>query len=334
MLVFRAQEEGPFGKMLEEYSEKLGDIHSYLFTLARYDVDFGVRDRARMLRALCPLPGDEAHSEQMPRVLEIARELMATGYEGSGPNSSAGGHLHQHLGRMPAFTIGSLSLTVDRAMSEYAPLPEWPTEMPPSVDRGALPGSRNGGGGTTVDVSSADMSQQLNYPMSRAINIAGISGRAQPYSSGPEYSTPRSTADHDDLDAFLNSADDSGGAARVVVHQAPRTAVVFQQSAESSDSDFSSSEESESSGLESSTSGGEKDSASEEGEDESDANERGSGSDDERSPFAGANSNSQPPPLLPPSGALAGYPSFSSGRRRSEDEQAQPLMDGTSQHWQ
>ncbi|KAJ2259745.1 AP-3 complex subunit beta [Coemansia sp. RSA 376] len=315
MLVHRAQEEGPLAKMLEEYSEKLSDIHAYLFTLARYDVSFDVRDRARMLRALCPLPGDEAHSEQMPRVLEIARELMATGIDSLGQASGGSRQSGQTL-----FTIGSLSLTVDRPMSEYAPLPEWPTVKPPSVDRGALPGTRNVGGGGSVDVSSVVVSQQQNYPMSRAINIAGISGRAQPYSSGPEYSTPRSAAD--DLDAFLNSADDSIGR---VVHQTPRTAVVFQQPAESSDSDISSSEESESesSGLESSVSSGDRHSVSE----ESEASES---SDDERSPFTGVRSSSQP---VLPSGTSAEYPSFN-GRRGSEDEQVQPLMDGTSQHWQ
>ncbi|KAJ2871880.1 AP-3 complex subunit beta [Coemansia aciculifera] len=320
MLVHRTQEDGPLAKMMEEYSEKLGDIHTYLFTLARYDVDFDVRDRARMLRALCPLPGDEAHSEQMPRVLEISRELMATGIDSLGQTSGGGSQSSQTT----AFTIGSLSLTVDRPMSEYAPLPEWPAVKPPSVDRGALPGTRNVGGGGSVEVSSVITSQQHNYPMSRAINIAGISGRAQPYSSGPEYSTPRSAADHDDLDAFLNSADDSAGR---VVHQTPRTAVVFQQPAESSDSDISSSEESESesSGLESSASSEERHSVSEESDE--DASE---GSDDERSPFAGVRSNSQP---VLPSGSSAGYPSFN-GRRGSEDEQVQPLMDGTSQHWQ
>ncbi|KAJ2893747.1 AP-3 complex subunit beta, partial [Coemansia aciculifera] len=163
MLVHRAQEEkGPLGKMLEEYSEKLGDIYAYLFTLARYDVDFDVRDRARMLRALCPLPGDEAHSEMMPRVLEIAREIMAMGIvdedlglkkgsSGGGGGASAG-HRRGYEGRVSAFTIGSLSLTVDRAMNEYAALPEWPAATPPSVDRGGTTGRNIGGG--TVDVSS------------------------------------------------------------------------------------------------------------------------------------------------------------------------------------
>ncbi|KAJ2811998.1 AP-3 complex subunit beta [Coemansia furcata] len=315
MLAHRAQEEGPLAKMLEEYSEKLGDIHAYLFTLARYDVSFDVRDRARMLRALCPLSGDEAHSEQMPRVLEIARELMASGSDSLKQASDAS----RQLRPTTAFTIGSLSLTVNRPMSEYASLPEWPAVKPPSVDRGALPGTRNvGGGGSSVEV------QQPSYPMSRAINIAGISGRAQPYSSGPEYSTPRSVAEHDDLDAFLNSADESVGR---MVHMNPRTAVVFQQPAESSDSSISSSEESgsesESSGLESSASSEERHSASEE-----DASDE---SDDERSPFAGAGSRS-----LSPGGSSAAYSSFNSrgGSRRSEDEQVHPLIDGTAQHWQ
>ncbi|KAJ2413671.1 AP-3 complex subunit beta [Coemansia sp. IMI 209128] len=312
MLAHRAQEEGPLARMLEEYSEKMSDIHAYLFTLARYDVDFDVRDRARMLRALCPLPGDEAHSEQMPRVLEIANELMAA-------SSDNLGQANRRLDQKTAFTIGSLSLTVDRPMSEYAALPEWPTVKPPSVDRGTLPGTRNVGGGK-VDVTSVTTTQQPNYPMSRAINIAGISGRAQPYSSGPEYSTPRSAADHDDLDAFLNSADDSS---ERVVHVNPRTAFVFQQSEESSESDISSSEsESESSGLESSASSEERQSTEEE--------DSGESSDDERSPFTGAKSDSQP---SLPSGPSVAYTGFG-GRRGSEDEQAHPLMDGTSQHWQ
>ncbi|KAJ2460396.1 AP-3 complex subunit beta, partial [Coemansia sp. RSA 2322] len=220
----------PLAERLRANSDKLADMHAYLFTLARYDVSFDVRDRARMLRALCPLPGDEAHVELMPHVLAIARDLLAPAAgDDIIPKASAASSC---CARAVEYTVGSLSLTVGRPMSEYAPLLDWPSAPPTRVDR-------------------SDVTVDAEHVAPRAITIAGISGRAQPFSTASaDYSTPRSATDHDDLDAFLNSPSDSA-AARFPL---PRSAVVFHQPAESSDSESDSGDETSSSGLSSSSS--------------------------------------------------------------------------------
>ncbi|KAI8323930.1 Clathrin/coatomer adaptor, adaptin-like protein, partial [Martensiomyces pterosporus] len=111
----------------------LRDLHTYLFTLARYDVSFEVRDRARMLRALCPLGGDEDHSAEMPHVLEIAGELMGGEAQApvvDGAKDSNGNGAQTRASARPQYTVASLSLTLDRPVRGYSPLPDWPTEKP------------------------------------------------------------------------------------------------------------------------------------------------------------------------------------------------------------
>ncbi|KAJ1958075.1 AP-3 complex subunit beta, partial [Dipsacomyces acuminosporus] len=227
-------------KDAEKDAEFLNDLHTYLFTLARYDVSFEVRDRARVLRALCPLGGDEDHSVEMPCVLDMASELMGGEVQTSAIDTINKSDVKDArisaiiAAAQPAYTIASLSLTLDRPVRGYLPLPDWPTEKPKDANRGPKPGTSSsrtlgagGRGGIEVGGSST----------SRAINIAGISGTAQPYYSGAEYSTPRSAADgNDDLDAFLNSDNDSANAQRLhaprFTHspmREQRTAMVFKQ---------------------------------------------------------------------------------------------------------
>ncbi|KAJ2177117.1 hypothetical protein GGF45_003402, partial [Coemansia sp. RSA 551] len=79
------------------------------------------------------------------------------------------------------------------------------------------------------------------------IAVAGISGRTR---ADAGYATPRSTADDEDLDAFLDSAEDDATVLKAPF--LPPAAVVFEQALESSSDEYSDSDsESEVSGSES-----------------------------------------------------------------------------------
>ncbi|KAJ1825381.1 AP-3 complex subunit beta, partial [Coemansia sp. RSA 2599] len=241
------QDRGPIVSALGSSRQVLLDLHAYLFTLARYDTGFEVRDRARTLRALCPLPGDEAHSVDMPHVLEMGDELILHDAAAGGMDLTCDPESRGEA-KPDRFTIGSLSLTMDQRIKGYSELSDWPKAKPKGVDRGASIGGSAGG---------ADSSGRgVGGISSRAITIAGISGRVRPHSSvGADYSTPKSVAD--DLDAFLNSEDDIAVHAPQSLVYTPR--VIYQQRSISSDS---------SSISESSSSGSDNDDDDEESQDE------------------------------------------------------------------
>ncbi|KAJ2652217.1 AP-3 complex subunit beta [Coemansia sp. RSA 1287] len=217
-LSLRVQGEGALADALREHTSFLSKVHAHVFTLARYDVSYEVRDRARSLRGLCPLPGyDDALVEAAPHVLAIASELL-----GSAESLAAARTRPE-----PEFTLGSLSLTVGRKMRGYEPLPDWPAQPPQNVDRGPA----------VVAVASGP----------QPIAVAGISGRTR---ADAGYATPRSTADDEDLDAFLDSAEDDATVLKAPF--LPPAAVVFEQALESSSDEYSDSDsESEVSGSES-----------------------------------------------------------------------------------
>lgn len=161
------------GQMAEP-EERHEDLHRYVFLQARYDVSFGVRERARMLKGL----------EESGLDRRVARDLLMVA-----SNSTKGKQSQK------GFVVGSLALTMGHPTDGYAGLPEWPSTRPEAVDRGQI-----------ARAVKAETS-------SRAINIAGISGRAVPHTTDG-YGTPRNTAAmEEDLDAFLDS-EDSGAVRR------------------------------------------------------------------------------------------------------------------------
>ncbi|KAJ1667119.1 AP-3 complex subunit beta [Coemansia sp. RSA 1813] len=355
---------------LRQHTGILNDLHTYLFTLARYDVSFEVRERARMLRALCPLGGDEAHTEKMASVLELSGELIGYGSKQI-LDSQTSEELKKSLAAQPKYTIGSLSLTMDRVIKEYLPLPDWPTSMPEDVNRGIVSASSaNAVGGGSAVASIPDIQAPGG---SRAISIAGISGRAQPHTAYADFSTPRSVdgrgnAD-DDLDAFLNSEDDRRApptrAGPEFMHaplqSVQRQAVIFKQSELSSESSFSDSSDSElgdsnpddSASEHSASSGSESDSELDDGaspEESSSSSRSDRESGDEQNPFidskrahshtsvavlddpfADSQSTSQPPAQHNKNTDYVGL----GARHNSDDEShTQPLIEGTSKYWQ
>ncbi|PIA19610.1 ARM repeat-containing protein, partial [Coemansia reversa NRRL 1564] len=101
------------------HAHTLAALHAHVFTLARYDVSFDVRDRARALRTLFPLPDDTA---QPPHVAAAAHELLGS--------ATAVAALAATAHPLPEFALGSLAMTLGRALPGYEPLPDWPTTPP------------------------------------------------------------------------------------------------------------------------------------------------------------------------------------------------------------
>ncbi|KAJ1942577.1 AP-3 complex subunit beta, partial [Kickxella alabastrina] len=237
-----AAASGPLAPVLAEHRELLAGLHAFAFTLARYDTSFDVRDRARTLRALCPLAGDEAHAEEMPRVLEMAKELIVSA------TTDMPAAADSHVLGAGRFTVASLSLTLGRPVAGYAPLADWPLENVRGVDRGASVANLGPGPGSGRNLGSPGSAS-----IAGAISIAGISGRAQPSGGNADYSTPRSHVanNEEDLDAFLDSVDDSSSHAKMqnfahAQQSLQKTAILYHQSNISSDSESTSESEEES----------------------------------------------------------------------------------------
>ncbi|KAJ2727012.1 AP-3 complex subunit beta [Coemansia sp. Benny D115] len=339
---------GPLGPVLQENRETTVNLHSYLFTLARYDTSYDVRDRARMLRALSPLPGDEAHTAEMACVAELSDALLLS-------RGTPGDFLKLRAAEAetlnPGFTISSLSLTLDRPISGYAPLSDWPATKPVGVDRGAAAAATVGGVGNGSG-RNVGMAGDVG---SRAITIAGISGRAQPQvPAGTDYSTPRSGAgdDNDDLDAFLNSEDDHGldANARQAAYASQalhRSAVVYRSSGltfdtESSEEDEESSEEEGSSSEDDGDEGEESD-----GEDSEESSEEdGEGDrDSERNPFIEHNPKDKSLGLDRRAKGKSSSGAEDHGKESSSEDSddddddrgyshTRPLIEDTSKYWQ
>ncbi|KAJ2604524.1 AP-3 complex subunit beta [Coemansia sp. RSA 1804] len=334
---------------LQQHKETLADLHAHVFTLARYDVSFEIRDRARLLRALCPLGGDEAHGEKMPNVVAMGGELA--GDASSRKTMLLLGAQASESVRRPRYTVGSMSLAMDAEVSGYEALPDWAPTPVEGIDRGAAPAS----------VAAVSPAGSVAPGGARAISIAGISGRAQPHSLYADYSTPRSVDARDaeggeeDLDAFLNSEDDkqqrpATRATPQFVHApltaSQRTAVVFQQAELDSESSFSDSDSDES------ESGGESENKDESKSDSQSGSSSGSESSAEAAgsahdpfaglgdPFAGARSMSQPQPdrsAATATATAADSDSDTGTGTGTDDEtqtQTQPLIEGTSKYWQ
>ncbi|KAJ2162029.1 AP-3 complex subunit beta [Coemansia sp. RSA 552] len=295
---------------LREHGDVLDALHTYIFTLARYDVSFDVRDRARSLRALCPPSSDRGtRTEELPALAAAASDLYGSAASVPALAPPAPAPL-----REPEYSVGSLSLTIGLPMPGYEPLPDWPTSRPAPVDRGPSPGT------------------QVSAVAEQPISIAGLSGRPRPAAASADFSTPRSAAEDDDLDAFLNAEDDVRPRASPAVLTKPPAAVIFAQETltstddDLSTSDFETSSDDDSTGDESpervarppegagepaltseSASGSE--SASSGSEDQSEGESEG-----ETNPFLG--------------------PSDDRPADGDRPEHAQPLMEDTSKYWQ
>ncbi|CAK9781254.1 ARM repeat-containing protein [Cutaneotrichosporon oleaginosum] len=196
--------------VLSPNAPKLDLFCQYLFTLARWDADYDVRDRARFLAALLrgvrevegegvdeDVGGVTLRSEQARVVLlgkrEVTQDIVAEPSE---------------------LEVGSMSRVAHHKLGGYAPLPEWtddPTDasLRESEYERPKPSSPPRSFGSQPNLSSHP--NFGSQPSAAAANLAALavprrSTPVTPLESSPASSVPHTTrAKFRDLDDFLNS---------------------------------------------------------------------------------------------------------------------------------
>ncbi|KAF9931932.1 AP-3 complex subunit beta-2 [Modicella reniformis] len=148
-------------------SKTINLLFQYVLNMARYDLDYNVRDRARFLRALVYgdqkqlAAGDqdaEAHENGDAKEPSDHMEDMS-GFEYSEKGLNLSDHVKAILlSEKPApiqenpshgrehYTVGSMSLVLNRVVAGYESLPEWPTVQPDPSQELAV-----GGGASRYD---------------------------------------------------------------------------------------------------------------------------------------------------------------------------------------
>ncbi|KAG0220258.1 AP-3 complex subunit beta-2 [Mortierella sp. NVP41] len=209
-------------------SKTVNLLFQYVLNMARYDLDYGVRDRARFLRALVygkqkvasanvDQDSDENDNENGEHESGNADQDLHEGEEDEGgfEYSEKELNLSDHIkaillsekaapvqenpshGR-EQYKVGSMSLVLNRAVAGYEPLPDWPKVQPdPSVRRLAAtmeaPGYMNDRTGFGSDSAYAKSRQgQDSSPSAQG----RYDGRAGAYRGA------------ETLDKFLESSDE------------------------------------------------------------------------------------------------------------------------------
>ncbi|KAL5105653.1 AP-3 complex subunit beta-2 [Taenia crassiceps] len=102
-------------------------IAQYVFTLAKYDQNYDVRDRSRIFRALIfPKPTDPAKPELSYLTRNVKKILLAT---------KPAPVLRSTFADRPTFRLGSMSQLLGRELAKYKELPEWPLVPPDPTTR-------------------------------------------------------------------------------------------------------------------------------------------------------------------------------------------------------
>ncbi|KAF9348601.1 AP-3 complex subunit beta-2 [Mortierella sp. AD094] len=259
-------------------SKTINLLFQYVLNMARYDLDYNVRDRARFLRVLVYGEQKGKQTSSGDHDLEVDEDEDHEGHEdqvedvGGFEYSERELNLSDHvktilLSDKPApvqenpshgreqYKIGSMSLVLNRAIAGYEPLPDWPTTQPdPSVRRLAAtieaPGymnDRTGFGSDSV------------YAQSRQGQSGGFGGSGN---SGSRYGQATAGPGAQSLDKFLESSEEET------------------DSSDETDSDEDETSEEEESSEEEETSE-EEEEEDEEEEEEEDDDEEGSSSEEE-----------------------------------------------------
>uniref|UniRef100_A0A0R3WLS4 AP complex subunit beta n=1 Tax=Hydatigena taeniaeformis TaxID=6205 RepID=A0A0R3WLS4_HYDTA len=129
-------------------------IAQYVFTLAKYDQNYDVRDRSRVFRALIfPKPIDPAKPELSYLTRNVKKILLAT---------KPAPVLRSTFADRPTFRLGSMSQLLGRDMAKYKELPEWPLVPPDPTTRcvSAAPPQSHAGASSDHSGQSMSISQQ------------------------------------------------------------------------------------------------------------------------------------------------------------------------------
>lgn len=211
----------------------LVQLSQYLFTLARYDQDYDIRDRARFLNALLRGVKDEKHlkpTDNENGVGAAAEEEEETDMGGVVLRreqvkvvllSQRSYEDEKAIRAGDEYTVGSMSRLIGRRLNGYTGIPEWtddPTDtslrdselddpsrqvVPPiSVSSTTAYASAHGSGSRPISASVTPT------PLPPHLAAAGSIPRGvSPAGSSPVGSVPvgQSKGKFQDLDAFLNS---------------------------------------------------------------------------------------------------------------------------------
>ena len=102
----------------QEASDRIKLLVNFLFNLAKYDLNYDVRDRGRLLRQLLNDPTLAKRILLVPKCVPDISKSLNTG----------------NVDNSRQFRIGTLSHFLGKRCSEYEELPDWPEEQPdPSV---------------------------------------------------------------------------------------------------------------------------------------------------------------------------------------------------------
>nr|CDS22201.1 AP 3 complex subunit beta 2 [Echinococcus granulosus] len=102
-------------------------IAQYVFTLAKYDQNYDVRDRSRVFRTLIfPKSTDSAKPELSYLARNVKKILLA---------AKPAPVLRSTYADRPTFRLGSMSQLLGRGMAKYKELPEWPLVPPDPTTR-------------------------------------------------------------------------------------------------------------------------------------------------------------------------------------------------------
>ncbi|KAI9302456.1 adaptin N terminal region-domain-containing protein [Cunninghamella echinulata] len=175
-------------------------LNQYVLNLARYDMSYDVRDRARLLRSLTIPLEDKAglnelkqHNQQilLTDKLPIANDTVTE-------------HSLQ-------YTIGSLSLLANLPLPGYEPLPDYPEEQPdPTVrdieELDGWAGSRTTMVETGFGSDSFDSRYRPGFTSNASVALSGIEASGNAYRTASA-AAKKKNGDYD-LDAFYDDEDD------------------------------------------------------------------------------------------------------------------------------
>ncbi|KAI8391030.1 adaptin N terminal region-domain-containing protein [Radiomyces spectabilis] len=103
----------------------LNKLNQYVLNLARYDLNYDLRDRARFLRALT-IPNASDDQPQLNILKDHMKDILFS--------DKVPAIIQSDVINASDYTIGSLSLLASQALPGYEPLPDYPEEQPdPSV---------------------------------------------------------------------------------------------------------------------------------------------------------------------------------------------------------
>ncbi|KAF9157245.1 AP-3 complex subunit beta-2 [Actinomortierella ambigua] len=203
-------------------------LFQYVLNLARYDQSYDVRDRARFFRSL--VYGDQRNisshangqeeGEDPEEHADHANDHETThqseqgdegGFEYSGKDLNLSDHVRAILlsDKQPPihenpsngrenYTMGSMSMVLNRSVAGYEPLPDWPTVQPdPSIRRSASVG---------LETAGHHLNDRRGFG-SDSPNIGGFSSSSSPAFSRSS-SSRGTTMQAQSLDKFLDSSEE------------------------------------------------------------------------------------------------------------------------------